>query len=46
MFSVSISKAIRKNSVSLSPVSSLVQMFHEKPKEFYKNLENNNNISK
>ena len=45
MLSVAIPKIVRKNSASLSPVSSLVQIFHEKPKEFYKKIENNNKIS-
>ena len=36
MLSINIPKIVRKSSVSLSPVSSLVQKFHEAPKEFYK----------
>ena len=38
MFSIAIPKIIRRNSVSLSPVSSLVQSYHESPKDYYKKM--------
>ena len=42
MLAIRIPKSIRKDSITASPVSSLVELFHEKPKEFYEKVKKNN----
>lgn len=48
MLSITIPNIVRENSVNLSPVSSLVKMFHENPKEYFKTIHSKktNNESK
>jgi hypothetical protein len=41
MLAIRIPKIIRKDSITASPVSSLIELYHERPKEFYEKVNKN-----